>query len=50
MSDKEDNGLDTWIKADGETKINLNRAPATIAKAKELGWTRKRGPKGKAAE
>lgn len=40
-----DEKIETWIKSDGETEIRLNSNPATIEKAKELGWTRKRGPK-----
>lgn len=37
----------TWIKESG-SEIKLNNEPATEAKAKELGWKKKRGPKKKA--
>ena len=39
--EKKDDGLDTWVKADGKTTIKLNREKATVAKAAELGWTKK---------
>ena len=40
MSDKEVK-LTTYIKKDGKTEIKLNDEPATIKKAKELGWKKK---------
>lgn len=45
MSD--DVTMTEWKKSDG-TIIKLNDAPATVKKAEELGWERKKGPKPKA--
>lgn len=37
--------MTTWKKPSG-IEIELNDEPATVKKAKELGWEKKRGPKG----
>jgi len=41
MSDEKEAKLSTWVKKDGKSEIKLNDEPATVKKAKELGWKKK---------
>ena len=39
--------MSRWVKPNGR-EIEINDLKATVEKAEELGWKRKRGPKPKA--